>query len=77
MSALKNSLRYVGFGAEVLSSFVIPGGLGYYLDVHLLSGKPGVGLVSGLLLGVIALVLRLKSIVASINNGSKSINKKP
>lgn len=67
MKGLKKSLKYLGLGVEFVSSILLPGSIGYYIDLKWLSGKAGMGLILGLFIGLIVLFFRLKKIVLSLS----------
>jgi F0F1-type ATP synthase assembly protein I len=74
MKGLKKSLMFLGLGVEIVSSILLPGSIGYYIDLKWASGKAGIGLILGLLIGLVLLFFRLKKIVLSLSGGVNEEN---
>lgn len=75
MEDLKSSLRYLSLGFELVGSLVLPAALAYYVDITYGNSSISWIFFLGLSIGLIAVYLRLKSVINAVNADIKGSGK--
>lgn len=75
MEDLKSSLRYLSLGFELVGSLFLPAAFAYYIDTAYGNSSISWIFFFGLLVGIVAVYLRLKSVINTINADNKGSSK--